>query len=184
MATFFRRSSTALIASGALALIFGVVAAVWPIGTALTLVVLWGVYALIDGVTALVMAFRGEGASAKMWFVFTGIIGILAGLLAIFQPLASGVALAWVMGIWLMVRGVAELVGAFSQTSTRPRWLLVLGGVAWLVAGILFVANPGAAALTIAFWLGALAIVWGLLTIGAGIMLRSHLKKSDSAPAA
>ena len=32
--------------------------------------------------------------------------------------------------------------------------------------------------------LGALAFVWGLLTIGAGIALRSHLKKASAADAA
>ena len=179
-----RRSSTALIVTGVIALIFGLVASFWPVGTALSLVVMWGAYALVDGVTALILAFSRPGAGAKAWLVFTGILGILAGLFGIFQPVASGVALAWVLGIWLMARGISEFIGAFAKTISSPRWLLLLGGVAWFIAGILFALNPGAAALTIAFWLGAFAIAWGLLSIGAGIALRSHAKKSGAqAPA-
>lgn len=179
-----RRSSTALIVTGVIALIFGLVASFWPVGTALSLVVMWGAYALVDGVTALILAFSRPGAGAKARLVFTGILGILAGLFGIFQPVASGVALAWVLGIWLMARGISEFIGAFAETISSPRWLLLLGGVAWFIAGILFALNPGAAALTIAFWLGAFAIAWGLLSIGAGIALRSHAKKSGAqAPA-
>ncbi len=84
------------------------------------------------------------------------------------------------LGIWLMVRGISEFASAFAETITQPRWLLILGGVLWFLAGVLFVANPGAVALAIALWIGALAIVWGLLTIGAGIALKSHAKKNGA----
>lgn len=179
-----RRSSTTLIATGVLAVLFGIVASIWPIGTFVSLVIIWGAYALVDGITALVMAFSREGSSAKLLPIFTGVIGVVAGLYAIFQPLSSGVALAWAMGIWLVVRGVTELISAFAEALSSPRWMLIIGGILWILAGVLFIANPGAAALTVAFWLGALAFVWGLLTIGAGIALRSHLKKASAADAA
>lgn len=41
MFDLMKRSSTYLLVSGALALVFGIVAAMFPIGAALTLVVLW-----------------------------------------------------------------------------------------------------------------------------------------------
>ena len=180
MIATLRRSPETMIVYGSVAVLFGLIAAFWPVGTALTLVTLWGIYALVDGISALIQAFRNVTASSRWWFVFTGIVGVLAGILAITRPFASSVALAWVLGIWLMVRGITEFVAAFATDLGNSRWLLLLAGVGWFLAGILFVAYPGAAALSIALWLGILAIVWGLLAIGAGFSLRSDLKQIEA----
>lgn len=180
MPGLIRRSSSVLIALGALAVVFGLIASIWPISTVVTLVVIWGIYALVDGVTAFVFASRSQGASSRTLLIVTGIIGVLAGLMAIFRPLSSGAALAWVLGIWLIARGITELVGAFGEALTQPRWLLALGGIAWLIAGILFVANPGAAALTLTVWLGILAVLWGLMAISAGLVVRTQRKKPST----
>lgn len=177
-----RRSSTVLLVMGVLALLFGIAALVWPISTAIALVVLWGAYALVDGVSAIAMAFRTEGASAKAFLVVVGVIGILAGLIAMFRPISSAVTLAWILGIWLIVRGILELVAAFADIPNRARWLLILGGLLWLVAGILFVANPGAGVLTISTWVGILALIWGGLLVAAGWDRRS-VERADTAAA-
>lgn len=175
-----RRSSTTLILLGGLAVLFGIVASAWPLTTAISLVVLWGIYALVDGVLAIALAFSAPGAGAKTLLVVSGLVGICAGLLGVFRPITSAVALAWVMGIWLIVRGVLELASAFDQRTSRSRWLLVLGGIFWCIAGVIFVSRPGEAALTVSLWLGIFAIVWGLLLVGAGFALRSETNSSTS----
>ena len=124
-------------------MVFGIVAAFFPIPTALVLVVLWGIYALVDGILAAVMAFRPEPDQSRGFLIVTALVGIAAGLFAIFQPAITGVALAWILGIWLLIRGVMEIVGAFSQRATGSRWLLVLGGVLWLVGGVAADFVPG-----------------------------------------
>lgn len=174
MSVFAQRSATFLLISGGLAILFGIVAALWPIGTALTLVIVWGCYALVDGIAALVAAFRPEGRRSRLLLAVTGIIGVLAGIIAVFRPVSSALALAWVLGLWLVVRGVVEIIAAFGHEHPRPRWLMVVGGLLWIVAGILFVTNPGAGALTVSLWLGILAIVWGVLLVGAGLAVRSR----------
>ena len=75
-----------------------------------------------------------------------GALALIAAFYAIFRPAASAVALTWVLGIWLIVRGIFELVGAFASTVATPRWLLALGGVLSLLLGFLFTANPGTGA--------------------------------------
>lgn len=182
MTDLMKRSSTTLIVFGALATIFGLVAAFFPVATALTLVLLWGIYALIDGIVAALLAFSAEGQKSRGLLIFTAAVGIAAGLFAVLQPLKSAVALAWVIGLWLVVRGVMELIGAFTNTDAQSRWLLALGGVLWLVAGVLVISFPGMAALAISLWLGVLAIVWGIALLVAGF----HARKvgRDSAPIA
>ncbi|MFT4217825.1 MAG: HdeD family acid-resistance protein [Micropruina sp.] len=179
MIDLMKRSSTYLFVSGTVALLFGLVAALFPIATAITLVVLWGCYALLDGVIAAVMAFRPRPDQSRGFLIFTAVLGIVAGLIAAFSPLTVGFALAWVLGVWLMVRGVIEIVSAFSQPQSMPRWLLVLGGVFWLVAGWMIIGSPEVAALAIALWLGVLAIVWGIVLLAAGVLVRRHLKRVE-----
>lgn len=179
MFDLMKRSSTYLLVSGALALVFGIVAAMFPIGAALTLVVLWGVYALMDGVLAAAMAVRPLPSQSRGFLLVTALAGIVAGLIAVLSPVTAGFALAWVLGVWLMLRGVLEIVSAFTQQQSAPRWLLVLGGVFWLVAGWLIAGSPEVAALAIALWLGVLAIVWGVVLLAVGFLVRREVKRNE-----
>lgn len=182
MIDLMKRSSTYLLVSGAVALLFGLVAAFFPIATAITLVVLWGVYALMDGITAAIMAFRPLPGQSRGFLIFTAVVGVIAGLVAIFSPVTAGFALAWVLGVWLMLRGVIEIVSAFTQQQSAPRWLLVLGGVFWLVAGWLIVGSPEVAALAIALWLGVLAIIWGIVLLVVGFLVRREAGRNAPIP--
>lgn len=175
------RTSTSLIVSGILAIIFGILASFWPASVVLTLVLLWGAYALIDGILMLVLAFRrGVGGGGRVFLIVAGVLGVLAGLVALIRPFDAAIVLAWVLGIWLMVRGIMEIISAFSIARGARRWLLVLGGVLWLLAGILFAANPGAGALGVSLFIGLLAIIWGVLLVVGGIQLRSAAKRENS----
>lgn len=178
MIDLMKRSSTYLFVSGAVALLFGLVAAFFPIATGLTLVVLWGIYALLDGIVAAVMAFNPRPDQSRGYLIFTAIVGILAGGIAVFSPVTAGLALLWVLGVWLILRGVIEIISAFTQQQTAPRWLMVLGGAFWLLAGWLILSAPNTAAtLIIALWLGILAIVWGIVLITVGFLVRREAKR-------
>ncbi len=178
MIDLMKRSSTYLFVSGTVALLFGLVAAFFPIATGLTLVVLWGIYALLDGIVAAVMAFNPRPDQSRGYLIFTAIVGILAGGIAVFSPVTAGLALLWVLGVWLILRGVIEIISAFTQQQTAPRWLMVLGGAFWLLAGWLILSAPNTAAtLIIALWLGILAIVWGIVLITVGFLVRREAKR-------
>ncbi|MGX1739291.1 HdeD family acid-resistance protein [Corynebacterium flavescens] len=181
MFSITQRAWNVLIFTGIAAAVFGIIALIWPAQTALTLVLIWGWYAFTDGVIELVAAFRPEGRATRGLLVVTGIVGVLAGLVAIFRPLESAVALAWVLGIWLLVRGVSSAISAFSEASVTPRWTLVLGALCFVVAGLIFIMNPGAAALTLSMWLGALALVWGVSILVAGFALHRMSGKEKAA---
>lgn len=157
---------------GALAIVFGIMAAAWPQVAVLTFVILWGWYALADGVMSLVAAFSPFGRPARGWLVFNGVIGIIAGVYAVFQPGVGAIALTWVLSIWMILRGLAELASAFGQLQLAPRWLVVLGGLAWLAAGIIFAARPGESVLALSMWLGILAVFWGAMLLVAGFAAR------------
>ncbi|MFV0253380.1 MAG: HdeD family acid-resistance protein [Beutenbergiaceae bacterium] len=173
MESVSKRSSIFLMVSGAIAVLFGLLAAVWPGRTALILVVIWAIYALVDGILSLVSAFRdGAGGGMRVLLIVAGVLGVLAGIIALVNPVGSAIVLAWVLGIWLIARGVLFIIAAFAGEE-KPQWLLLLVGVLWIVVGILFTANPGEGVLAIALWIGLGAIAWGVILLVQGWRMRS-----------
>jgi uncharacterized membrane protein HdeD (DUF308 family) len=164
-----------LVVRGVIGIVFGILAIVWPLETAVALALLWGFWALMDGVGLLVQAFRPEGRGSRIWLVLMGVIALAAAFFAIFSPAVTAKALTWILGIWLIVRGVFEAVGAFTRNLTTPRWLLLLSAALSILLGILFVANPGAAAVGIAVFLGVVALMWGAVFVLGGLALRREL---------
>jgi uncharacterized membrane protein HdeD (DUF308 family) len=172
-----------LMVRGALGIVFGILAMVWPLETAIALALLFGLWALTDGVSSIVQAFQ-PGATGRVWLVVMGVIALVAAFFAIFSPAVTAATLTWILGIWLVVRGLFELVGAFSSGAQLPRWLLVGSAVLSVVLGVLFVTNPGAGAAGIAFLLGLVALAWGVVFLGLGFMLRSEVAHTAHPPAA
>ena len=76
---------------GLAAVIFGILAYIWPDITFTVLVLLFGAYALWDGVFALIGAFRTQGERRWM-LVLEGLVGIAAGLVTFFWPGAATLA--------------------------------------------------------------------------------------------
>jgi uncharacterized membrane protein HdeD (DUF308 family) len=167
-----------LLLRGLVALLFGIVAMVWPVTTVVALVVLWGIWALVDGIGAFGNAFSsGRSGWARVGFGLLGVIAVLAALYAFFRPGATAVVLTWVLGIWLLARGISELVIALTKSPPAPRWLMLLGAALDVVLGILFVANPGRGAVGIAVVLGIFAVAWGVVFILLAFAARKLAKE-------
>ncbi|MFC6162239.1 HdeD family acid-resistance protein [Kribbella sp. NPDC058693] len=164
-----------LLVRGAIGIIFGILAIVWPIHTAIALALLWGIWALVDGIGSIAQAFQPESKGSRLWLVTLGVIALIAAFFAITSPGMAATTLTWILGIWLIVRGIFELAGAFSSQQVVPRWLLVLSGLLSILIGVLFAANPGAGAVSVAVVLGVTALVWGVVLIGVGFSVRREL---------
>ena len=166
-----------LLLRGAIGIVLGIVLVVWPEATITVLMVLVGIWALVDGIGLAAQAFaKGATGRQRALFGVMALVALVVALVAIFRPGVAASVVTWFIGIWLLVRGLFELVGAFTSTITAPRWLLVLGALLDLVLGWLFVANPGRAAVGVAVVIGILAIAWGVVFIVLALAARSATK--------
>ena len=100
---------------GVAAIVFGVLALVWPGLTLLSLVFLFAAYALVDGVVSIVTGIRrgGEGRSPDWWRVVRGIVGVAVAVTAVVMPGITALALLYLIAAW-------AIVGGASSRSSRP----------------------------------------------------------------
>ena len=177
-----------LLLRGVIGIVLGIVLVAWPEATIVVLMVLVGIWALIDGIGLAAHVFdKGARTGQRVLFGVMALIALVVALVAIFRPGLAASAVTWFLGIWLLVRGLFELVGAFSTTVSTPRWLLVLGALLDLVLGWLFVANPGNSAKAVAVVIGILAIAWGVVFVVLALAARStakHLPNDQATPQA
>src|SRR5271165_5544025 len=101
--------------SGALSVILGILAfRHFGQGFAILLLAIWiAVGFIFRGVATTVSAIGEPGLPGRAWAIFAGVITIIAGVVVLAWPFDSIVILALVVGIWLVVIGVLEIVSAF-----------------------------------------------------------------------
>ena len=174
-----------LVVRGVLGLLAGLATVLWPLSTVVALVVLLGVWALVDGVETIVAGARAPETAAKVGLVALGVLSVVAGLLVTLRPISSAVTLTWVLGLWLIVRGVIEAAQAFVGPVVGSRVMHLAAAALSALAGVLLAANPGRAALGLTVWLGVVIGLWGAVLLVTGLLSRREQGRRDrgSAPA-
>jgi uncharacterized membrane protein HdeD (DUF308 family) len=121
-----------------------------------------GVLFIVEGVaTALT---TGIDARVRQTNVITGLLSIAAGIVIIAWPGPGLVAVAIVLGAWLIVTGTLAITGAFAARRLLPDWwMLLVFGLVEIPLGVLALANPGAT-------LAALITVAGIWAVAVGAM--------------
>ncbi|MDT0327092.1 HdeD family acid-resistance protein [Nocardiopsis lambiniae] len=157
---------------GVAAVLFGLIALIWPGLTLVALAVVFGVYALIDAAVlgyAAYQAASGTRASLVAQAVLSGLVG----LIALIWPVAAVIALVFVIGLWAIITGVAEIVTAVRlRAHISSEWLLIFAGALSIVFGLLLWFWPLVGAQAIVFVVGVYAVIFGVVMIVAGFRLR------------
>jgi uncharacterized membrane protein HdeD (DUF308 family) len=97
---------------------------------------------------------------------------VVAGFLALVMPWASGVGVTFVVGLAMVIGGVARLVGAFSAGSFGRGTVAFIGGALTVLAGVVLVARPGVGLATLTLMLGAYLLVDGIFGAVLGFQVK------------
>ncbi len=158
---------------GALALVFGIATLLWPGRSVLALVLAFGVLSLADGIVSLLSIFRKDIALPNWLLVLYALVSIGFGVLAITQPVQMAEAMLWLLAIWLIIAGIARIVFAIQvRKLINGEWLLALSGLLAILLGVLFLARPGIGLITIAVWIAAGALIYGILQLIVAFRLK------------
>ena len=108
-----------------------------------------------------------ERATHRWWtLVVRGILAIAFGIVAVVEPPAAVMAMVFVFGIYAIADGLTALSVLLSPaTPERGGWLLGLGGVVSVAAGIMALAWPGITAVALFFLIAWWAIILGCTEI-------------------
>ena len=182
MATVLARNWWALAVRGVLAVLFGLIAFIMPGVTLAAIVLLFGAYAIVDGIFSIVAGVRAAERHERWWpLLLEGIVDLIAGVIAFVWPAATALALLFLVAFWAIVTGVLEIVAAIRlRKDMKGELLLILNGILSLLFGGVLLALPAAGLLVIVWWIGAYAIVFGVILIALSFKLRA---RHQAAPA-
>ena len=103
--------------------------------------------------------------SGSGWIIALGVVYVIAGFIALGSIMLATVASVLIVGVMMIIAGVAEVFNAF-QIKTWGKFLVwALLGVLYIVAGFITFENPIFAAAILTLLLGASLVASGLVRL-------------------
>jgi uncharacterized membrane protein HdeD (DUF308 family) len=115
----------------------------------------------------------------RSWWILVlrGALAILFGVLTLWRPDMTLLALVALFAAFALLSGIVSVVGALKHRKTDEDWGLVfLLGAAGMGAGVLAIIHPTLTALVLVLVIAANALIAGVLDIAAALRLRRVIK--------
>ena len=109
------------------------------------------------------------------WIVALGIVYVIAGFIALGSVVFATVATVFVVGVMMLIAGVAEVINAFQMQGWGKFLLWLLLGVLYIIAGFVTFENPLMAAAVLTLILGIALVVSGIMRIVLGFSVKNGI---------
>jgi uncharacterized membrane protein HdeD (DUF308 family) len=165
-----------VVTRGVIGVLFGLIAFSRPGAMAFSMVLIFGCYAFASGIATIIASAR-SGRAGESWgaLLLEGLLWIAAGVVALLWPASTALTFVWLIGAWALVTGVLEIISAVKlRKMIEHEWLLAIAGAVSIAFGLLMFYRPVAGGLAVVWWLGAYALLFGVMQIVLGFRLRSH----------
>jgi len=98
--------------------------------------------------------------SAWKWTLGIGVVMLIIGIIAMGNLIATTAVSIYIVGIFMLVAGVLQIIHGFQQHGHRVFW--TVAGLLYAIAGILALSNPLVFSSVLTLWLGILLIFSGV----------------------
>ncbi len=71
-----------------------------------------GITWIVQGLTVLIGGMSGDVREGRAWWIIFGVVSVLAGIVVASTPVSSLNVLAVLLGIWFVIMGIFEIIGA------------------------------------------------------------------------
>jgi uncharacterized membrane protein HdeD (DUF308 family) len=115
----------------------------------------------------------------RSWWMLAlrGILGISFGVLALVWPGLTFLALIALFATYALFSGVVSVIAAvLNRKRDEEWWLVLLLGIVGVSAGVVAILRPDITALALVFFVGAYAMLSGVLDIAIAIRLRRSIR--------
>jgi len=179
MARILHRSWWALLLRGLAAVVFGILALLFPGPVGAALLWVFGAYAFVDGVLSVGAALAGREEHEDWWLLFlAGLLGLGIGALCFLVPAAAAMALLFYIAIWAIGRGLLEVAFAVHlRKEVQGEWVLFLAGILSVFFGVALLARPAGGVLALLWLIGAYALVLGIILVVLALRARAFGKR-------
>lgn len=161
-----------LVALGILSIIAGVLAIALPGASGATFTWLIGAVLLGVGIVQIIGAFKAGSWGAGLADLLGGLLYAVAGIIALVNTWSAMAALALLIAIFFLVRGIYQVWASF-QIKPEAGWgWLLFGGILALALGLMLLVQwPGTALWVIGLFVGIELIFsgWTYVFLGSGL---------------
>jgi uncharacterized membrane protein HdeD (DUF308 family) len=173
--TIHRESVGWSIALSVLLIVIGLVALLAPVLAGVAVEALIGWLLILGGISHLVLAWHVRGAGHHLWEALIGLAYLLAGGYLLLHPLAGLIGLTLILGVYLLLKGVFELLaGILLRRALGSGWM-ILDAIFSLVLGILIWRQlPYSASWVVGTLLGIAILFSGISRLAVALAARSH----------
>ena len=164
-----------LLARGIFALIIGILCFLVPLTMEWVIAYLVGIFLLVISVITGGISVSSAAPPLHKWGTFLlSVIGVIVALLIFVSPIWVIVVMTFLVAIWLIVTGIADVVFAASVKEAPHRILLWIAGVIAIIFGLLIavVPFPTKGTLVVVILIGIFGIIYGIISIIAGLLMR------------
>src|SRR5262249_49316953 len=120
----------------------------------------------LDSLNALSVPSDVEPLRAKWgWIVALGAVYLIAGFVALGSVLLATVVSVFLVGVMMIIAGVAEVINAFEVRGWGKFLLWLLLGILYIIAGLVTFRNPLLAAAFLTLILGVTLVASGIMRI-------------------
>jgi uncharacterized membrane protein HdeD (DUF308 family) len=155
------------------AIVFGSLVLLWSGLDIGGFTALFGIFALVDGVLLLGLGVVARDVLEAWWLVvLEGALGAGIGVLALSWPHIRGLTLLWLLALWAVLTGVAEIeAGIRLRRLAEGEASLLVAGAISLIAGIVLIAVPAEDALELRWAVGVFGLVYGAALLLVAVRL-------------
>lgn len=168
---------------GILCVAAGITVFAFPVGSYMTLGLIFGFLMLIVGVLQLIVAASsGNFFAMRGYLIVGGILDIILGLFLCINPSVTMLLMPILLGIWMLYHSfiIMALGGDMATFNVSGSGWVVAGGVLLMLFSIFILVNPMSAGVTVIVVLTGLGlIIFGILLCALSVTLR-HIHRQFS----
>ncbi len=155
------------------ALVFGSLVLLWPGLDIGGFAALFGIFALVDGILLVGLGVVGRDVLEAWWLVILeGGLGAAIGIAALSWPQIDGLGLLWLLALWAVLTGIAEIeAGIRLRRLAEGEASLLVAGAISMIAGIVLIALPTEDVLELSWAVGVFGLVYGAALLLVAVRL-------------
>lgn len=168
-----------MLALGLICIAAGVIVLAKPGDSLETLAVIVGIFMFLDGIVELALSLSHKTES-RGTVALLGALNAIIGIALVRHPVSGVLAIALLIGIWLVAIGVIRFVASFEGPEHRA-WNIIVALIE-VAAGVVILANPNIGYATLALLIGISFIVRGVAMVALGWVMHELHHEEEHAP--